>query len=725
MIPEPRMMSNSPAGHWRVIVYPSGTRTRDSAVDVTFVRGAPTKVTQLGTSDPFGPTTAALTFPSITALDRVGAGDIAWCSPEVDVDICWVDAATQEVVYRWEGYFASFDISISDAESSLQVTCRGAMFQLDHYLAKPEYVYQPIPYEVAIARTFGLMSDSRMSGFSVRWPSWWSKTFTLADYSDKPLYLRPVGVEDGANWTGFVTRSTGSFDEALTSYIQGLLANMYTEYGQFTLALEEGRTPVLRHRDRITQPNDDTLVVDVLQPGVSMSFTRDFTQQLNVVYGQGKSIQGSTFSGMQMSADGTEIRYEPFAYRREVFPVDQNDWWDRNIMRKEVNLSFFEGVNEAEATQIAIDHLHRFSDPGFTGSITLSSDAWTANGYVPFYLITAGRSVLVKGLAGRDDGILFHITESSVSEESVDLTVDSKYRDQLTVQEVAMRTRDSLAPIRLLTVGQFKPNIPDMLFPWSYADGSGFGPKGSTKLFEQMPSNVTFPWAEWTTQRPPKDPQWTSCYAHIGPASDNADHNWANLRTSIDDFAAIPIRMSQAGEVSLVQVAAYDRNGQLLAVPFHVSFYKTNGTSYTSMPMLSIDNEADNVPYKAGQHYPFFENAWEEFAADGQKVNPETVQQVPTAQILVGYGNYYEKAGYWPSVSTMPGAQPTGMFSDQEGWSWDLTDAVYGVDPQRSREENLADPNRADIQMMIYCDGQQTQDVYFLCRIYRKEPGTA
>jgi hypothetical protein len=152
-----------------------------------------------------------------------------------------------------------------------------------------------------------------MTGLTVQWPTWWERKFSLADYSGKPLYLRPVGVEDGANWSGYVTRSTGSFDNALTGYVQGLLANMHTEFGQFTLDLEQGRTPVLRHRDRVVAADDRTLIVDVLTPGVSLSFRRDFTQQLNVVYGQGKSINGSTFSGMTVSADGSRIAYEPYA----------------------------------------------------------------------------------------------------------------------------------------------------------------------------------------------------------------------------------------------------------------------------------------------------------------------------------------------------------------------------------------------------------------------------
>ena len=559
----------------------------------------------------------------------------------------------------------------------------------------------------------------------MEWPDWWTTQFGLADYAAKQLYLRPIGVEDGAPWSGQVTRSTGSFDAALTSYIQGLLSSMYTAKGQFTLWLDEGRRPVLRHRDRVVAPRPDTLVVDLLTPGVQVQVTKDYTQHLNVVYGQGKSLNGSTFSGMRVSADGQTTTYVPYAYRRQVHPVDENDWFDRSTMRKEVNLSFFEGLSETEAEEIAKGHLQRFSDPGVTGSITLTADPLVGGRFLPRHLITAGMSIQVKGLFGDPEGMVFHITECTVGPDATELTVDSKYRDQLTVQEVMMRARDSLAPIRLLTVGQYKPNIPDLLFPWSYADGSGFIPKGSQNLFDGMPNEVTFPWTDWTRQRPPRDPQWAGNYIHIGPASQNADDNWANVRQTKNDFVAFPIRMSQAGEASLIQIAAYDQYGSVLKVPFHVSLYRTNGTTYASMPMLGIDDAKNHPPYQAGQHYPFFKRAWEQFAEDGTQLNPDITGVVPTAQLIVGYGNFYEKAGYWPSSSAVPGAEPTGLFSDQSGFTWDLTDAVYGVDPQRSADENLKYPNRADIYVMVYCDAQLTQDVYFLGRIYRKEPGTA
>jgi len=722
--PIPRMIDvDTTLGYWRVWFYPNGAG--GEVKDVTFYRDTPTLVSSLSTSDPFGPSTASIEFPAITLLDQIGAQDLWWLRPETDIDIVWLDYDSEQVLYRWSGYAESFEFASTDVGGGLTVTCRGALFQADSWLAKPEYVYQPFPYETAIARQFAGHPDSRLGTLSVQWPTWWTKRFAIEDYTNKPNYLRPVGLQDGQAWSGYVTRSTGSFDPALTSYIQGLLSNMHTEYGQFTVMLDDGRKPVLRHRDHIAAPDASTFIVNVLQPGVKVDATIDYSQRLNVVYGQGKALNGATFSGMRVSADGLRITHEPFAYRNAVHPLELNDWYDRKVMRREVNLSFHEGVSEAEARQIAKSHLQRFADPGVTGSITLTTDPWQNRHVVSRHLVTAGASIQVQGLFGMPEGVLFHVTQATTGPTETTLTIDSKYRDQLTVQEVRARTRDSLAPVRLLTVGQYKPNIPDMLFPWSYADGSGFVPKSSVPLFQGAPDNLAFPWQDWTRQRPPRDPQWRNCYIRIGPASENADDNWANMQGTRTDFKPFPVRMAQAGEASLLQVAAFDQNGSILKIPFHVSIYRTNGVSYSSMPMMGIDDQADNPPYLAGQHYPFFKRAWEQFDENGVALNPETGRAVTTAQLIVGYGNWYEKAGFWPSTSANSTAIATGLLVDEAGFSWDLTDAVYGVDPQRSADENLRDPNRADLQVMVYADAQLEQEVFFLGRIYRKEPGTA
>lgn len=719
-LPKPLPVSNDQVGSWEIWAYPSGLL--GEPLNVTFVRNAPTSIVSMETTDPFGPETAELVFPAVSMLDSIGTGDLWWLRPGTDIDICYMPPAGDTPLDVWEGYMLPFSWEPTEAGSQVHVTLVGAMRQVDNYLAKPEYVYQPLTYEAAIARQFTSRPDLRLAALTVEWPDWWTTRWALDP--TKPLYLRPQGLEEGQLWSGLVTRATGSFDQALSGYVQGLLASMFSDSGQFTLALDVGRKPVLRHRARKTAPDATTLVVDILQPGVKLSPAQDYSQSANVIYGQGKALNGATFSGMRASADGSRVTYEPMAYRNQVHPIEQNAWYDPSVMRKEINLAFYEGINEADGRVIARQHMQRVSDPGTTATLELSTDPTQDGMFFPRRLIKAGMSIQVTGLFGSPDGVLFHVVSCKVEAKSTTLTLDSKHRDYLTVSEVRARTRDALAPVRLLTVGQYRPAIPDMLFPWSYPDGSGFLPKAALSLFQGAPSDLGFPWESWTRQRPPSDPLWRDSYVRIGPASDNADQNWAARDGSLAN-PAFPIRMSQAGEARLIQVAAFDSNGNLMRVPFHVSFYRTNGVSYTAMPMLGDADVAEIGQYAAGEHYPFFRRAWEQIDENGVTLNPETGRAVTTAQILMGYGNFYERAGYWPTSSAIAGTNPTGLLVDEQGFSWDLTDAVYGVDPQRSAAENAGDPNRADIWCMIYCDAQAEQEVFFLGRIWRKEPGTA
>ena len=80
----------------------------------------------------------------------------------------------------------------------------------------------------------------------------------------------PAGVTKGENWTGLLTRSTGSWDPALTSYIQTLLASMYTERGRWTMDLDTYRQPVMFHRDLVMVPAAGTAVIDPTAPGVKL-----------------------------------------------------------------------------------------------------------------------------------------------------------------------------------------------------------------------------------------------------------------------------------------------------------------------------------------------------------------------------------------------------------------------------------------------------------------------
>lgn len=719
------------SGSWQVYVYPDdhspATVTEDSApFDVTFFRGAQTQVGTLSWTDPFGPADAQITFPHISYFDRLGQGDLWWCVPEANVDIAYV-APNGYVWSVWEGYVVSREYGVEDAGSSLTLTCVGAMRQLDNYLATPEWLYGPIPFEYAIARQFANRPDLRLASPRVEWPTWWTKTFAYDPTWRAKPWLAPTGVRQGDNWTGMVTRNTGQFEPVLTGYISSLLSAMHTPKGQFTLLLDPGRKPALRHRDYQTVPVEgSTYEVDLLWPGVELSLTEDFTQHLNVVYANGKALNGSTYSGMRVANDGSRTWYEPYAARRAVHPArSDNMWLDATRMRKEVLLTMADGVPEDEAYRVARGHLARFSDPGLTGSVTLRTDPLLSGTPFPRAALRAGSTLQVRSLFGFPEGRLLHITEANYNgaDGSVSLTLDSKYRDQLTVEEVRMRGRDALTPTRMIATGNWNPSVPDQLFPWSYEMGAGFIPMGAQTLFRGIDNSEQFPWSNWTQLHPPKDPAWRDCYVRIGPRSENPDENWS---TPAYGTARHSVLFSQEGSARLIQIAAYDRDGIRMAVPFHVSLWTSNSANASAAPSMTEEQAtAMGYPGKGGQHHPFFPNAWELLDESGMSQSPQMPQAEATAGIVVGWGTGYEKAGYWPGSSADPNDNPTGMMVDQSGFSWSLTDEEIHVDPREPMEVNTQTPSRASLYLLVYCEDQGEQEVFFLGRVFRAEPGVS
>lgn len=721
-------------GQWLIQARPWGSSTL--GYDVTMVRGKPTKVGDFSFSDPFGPESMTLEFPQVTIFDRKGSGDLSWMKAEVDVDVIWdgplpegfaiapaTDGRTPQ--WRWEGYIESFGVSSSGGTTA---QLKGALLQLDNWIAKPEYPSRPLPYEWAIARRFRDKVALRTMPLRIVWPDWWTRTF--APPVKVPSYLMPAGVSKGENWTGLLTRSTGAWDPELTSYVQSLLSAMYDERGRWTMDIDAGRQPVLFHRPYVLAPDETVVVVDLVEHGKDAELAEDWSQTLTTIYGQGTSLSGVAFSGMNVSGDGSQTTYRPLASMRQVYPENQaNGWLTAAKMPREVMLQMQPGLSVDDATTVARAHLRRFAEPGATGTVTLTSDPVVNGVRVPRQLVRAGMVLHLPGVLGRPNGLLVHVTKSSHSAVTgkVTLQVDSKFRDQLTAEEVRLRGRDALAVSRMLVAGQYQPPVSDLMMPWSYEGGSGVIPSNSTynatQLFMSMPSDVSFPWTDWTTQHPPSSAQWKNSYLRLGPAQANADKNWIVQHTETGTDFGVPITMSQAGNVRLLQVAAYDVDGNLLPVPFHISFYYVGGVNVASMPRIPDDQSALFPPYIAGQHYPFVRDGYEPFKTDGTKVDPNVPQPTESVGLIRVYGNFYERAGHWPG-SYAEGDAPTGMLVDETQWQFDTTntgDAYW--DPYRA-ERNLTNPKAGKIYAMIYCDAQLSQDVYFLGRIFRAEPGT-
>ena len=739
-----------PLGYFRIFATPPGGYLRE----ITVFRGAPVKIGSVSTQDPFGERTASLSFPQITVFDTPGAGDIDWLVPDCDIDIVWQNTGGYDFEWRWEGYIASYNFSLSGSDSSFTTDLKGAFYGLDDYLAIPSFPKRPIPYEILIGQAFDQDEHpSHLGRFRVLFPSDWNKV--VPPFTD-PTYLsalKPWGVATGQRWTGLTSRSTGTWEPVLTGHVQSLLSLMFDSGGrQWSIRNRMHRRPELFLR-KIPDAQDDRIIeIQLGAPGVTLDGSRDFTQRAGVIYGSGTDEAQIAYANIQVSADGRDTHFEPFAYSPHLYPRKNNPRLDPNLKPKETRIQFVDGVDELSAFSIAQAQYQRFSEPGITGSITLTTDPRTASGQlVPRLMIKGGQTIRINGLFGIREGVLAHLTEVSADFDALtaNLTFDTKYRDQLTVAEVQARTRDALTPLHALQVGKYSNTIQDLVLPWSYKAGSGIIPTAAKEFFNEKITdpNAIFPFEEWTTKYPPKNPAYRPYYVEIGPTNPhNSNANWSSVSRDGQPTMAIPIRMSQAGSIRLSQLAAYDRDGHVLPVKFHLSVYDSDGVAVDGMPQFPgqpgdadfpeylaarrVDGTVIPTTYGTGlfglhgpakmQTHPFYKGGWEHVQPNGLKFPWGSAEpQVPNPEPKVGWGTFYEPAGYSPGRFSK-GASRTGMLADDASWTWDLTDVT--VDTNK-KSMNLKEEYAGQLFVMIYCDDQDDQSVYFLGRFIRQEPG--
>jgi hypothetical protein len=730
-----------PLGFFRIFATPPGGFERE----ITLFRDAPVQIGSVSTQDPFTDQTASLSFPMITTFDTPGVGDLDWLVPNCDIDIVWQNVGAYDFEWRWEGYIASYSFSLSGQDSSFSTDLKGAFYGLDDYLAIPSHPKRPIPYEILIAKAFDqALHPAHLGQFQIRWPSDW--TLTVPPFKDPNylLALKPNGIGTDKRWTGFTSRSTGSWEPMLSGFVQSLLTVMFAEGGsQWSIRNLGRRRPELFLR-RIPDSSDDSIIEIYLgAPGVQFDGSKDFTQRAGVIYGSGKDEAGIEFSNIQVTPNGATTYFKPFAWSPQMWPRKGNPSYKKTVKPKEVMIQFQTGVDEISAMKIAQGQYQRSAEPGITGTITLTTDPRRSSGaLMPRLMIKGGMTIRINGLFGVREGVLAHVTESSAdfTNLTTTLTFDTKYRDQLTVEEVRARTRDALTPMRSLQVGKYSNTIQDLILPWSYKAGSGVIPTAASEFFnEKLPAEATFPYEQWTKQFPPKHPSYSKYYIRIGPTDPgNSNNNWSHMSRNGIPTAAIPIRMGAQGSIRLSQIAAYDKDGNVMPVKFHVSVYTINSLAVHSMPRLPglrtspsfpkylaarrVDGSVIPTTYETtadeAQCHPFWDGAWEKVKPDGTQYDYIGNTNLPQEPPVVGWGHYYEPAGYDPGDFSK-GAQRTGLLEDAVQWTWDVSGRLDMRKPSANQDKEDA----GMLYIMIYCDDQGDQPVFFLGHFIRVEPG--
>lgn len=749
----PTSVTRSASGFFVIAMGPHGS----AMTDVTYFRSVPTMLDSFTFIDPFTYGTAVINFPQITVFDDLdGLGFLGTEANPADVDIWWYEAAVgtdfinpltnqYSLTYGagtklWEGFIASREITGDEKDSNLQIQCQGALFQLEHYKQKPfyprrPYVLERLIYEVCFPYA---PDDTSYDGWphelskpSLRtrpvftdFPAGWTKT-TPARTADEPNLYTPV-IPPNRLWTGYTTRNTGTWEPTLTGYIQDALAVMLTTDdcgvtagNQWALRCETDRLPVLEIRDRNRTPDFE---VWAGTPGITLRVNEDYTQIENSLYGEGTGVDGALWRNAYMTGPWNRTDYEPLAALDTVYPdIDtQNVNYNPDVMVHESKTQYSSGMSLAEGITSAEKRLDRVSTAGLAGELTLRVDPAALSRFK----IKAGMTVKVKGIKGSGTtGINFHIAEAviNVAEQSVNLKVDTKYRDLLTLEEARARNIDPLTPSKLLQVNKRSVMIEDIIAPWDYHAGSGYVPQtarygknkregitSSYNFFNGMPATTRFPWESWTQAHPPglgsynisADGYTKGPYVRI-----DADHALSRRRWSF-----VQVLTASKGTIRRIEFATYDINGNVLEIPFHVSLYFTQVN-------------ADYMPHEGTDYSPFRTGAFESITTTGTP-NPPGAINSPDESLIIGWGNSEQKAGYSPGLSS-EGYSATGKLIDEATWTFDNTDPKNLELDLRAAEVPGGVQRLEALTIWAAIYAEHTDNVFVLGRLYKQEQAGA
>ena len=743
-----------------------------SWTDVTYFRNVPVQIQSYSSGDPFSDAVAVLSFPQITGFDSFGVGELSWFNQESDVNIYYIEpdidsgdsepnavinSITQQKTIDYispsgssikpvfQGFVAACSISQSSSQTSAQVELQGALYQIDRIVSKPSFPTRPYLYEELISKAMSPTITPSLRTKGLGWPMF-PDGWDIVIPSGNPTVFTPIG-KPGSKITGYWDRTTGNFSKSLTGFVQERLQVMFTKEDcgvrpgdKWTVLMGNGRKPYLKIRTKETYTYNDISVpagVDLGQGGpqieatfgqigVDCNLSSDFSQIVNVIYGEGIGSDGVKWAGTQINDAGDVTTYKPLGFKRSVMldqelglgPNDKNSFYEKYKMRNEAYIKYGKGLGFDQAEEAAQLQLSQFSEPAWSGNITLSVDPWSLwdESYISRWKLKAGNSIRLKYFAGTGaEGMILHIAEVNASPMSgtVSLTVDSQFRDLLTLDQVMQRTRDPLTPAKLLALGQASVFIEDIYAPWNANNGSGVIPVKATNFYKDKGFNEAFPFATQAKKYPPRNyPQY---YVRVN----------ANASKSRDRWSFFPIVLSEKGSARLTQFAAFDRDGNRVNVAFHVSIY--NVIDKETKTLQSYGLNPNNMPHQGQNYSPFRTGAFTKTDDNGVPwsigpTNPAIYYDADKSMVI-GWGNKRQKAGYWPGRSSDAGTSPTGILIDEASWSWNFDDTLdLGGQRYGGRTKLPKIPRQAySYSAAIYCE--HPEDVYFIGRIYRENPG--
>lgn len=514
-------------------------------VDVTFFRGVPSVIESWSSVEPYDDEMAFISFPQIGPFEDYlhPVTGIPWLREFADVRIERVDSTGATVNLLFEGLVPAFRHWSSSRQSGLQLQCVGTLFQADWYVVPPpfrdevrdigEWVadFWQEKYDYAAFR--GGPPIRGLTGIQSRWNGGWDSGLAVFDellgkaMTDIDQWTIGTNRDNPLTRTRPEMRLKNRVDIHHTFHVgqPGIEVDLVQDFASgVNVIYGEGEVDGCYWRN--TQyPNlrpDDAPVFPgtLMSPGHTGSDWHTFVQEgikngwgyeggfgddstynadeentvrhFQITAGlQVDGIVGpQTWAAMfEVGSNGGDLAaaffapliqnsvVEPFARTGSGAILGPNPEYDRNHVRVERHVNYGSRVSKGEGFRAAQQEIWRNEVPGYVGTITCSIDS----DLVSRYEMRAGQNVLLRGFRGYDKKL--HVVRAEVDPNAgtATLTVDEKFRDQMTVVGIMQRDRETHDPVRRARpVRRSSKAVEDRAVTWDCESGAGIIPYHAT-----------------------------------------------------------------------------------------------------------------------------------------------------------------------------------------------------------------------------------------------------
>jgi hypothetical protein len=504
--------------------------------DVTFVRGVKTRMTRLSLQEPFGEGTADFTIAGATEFDYGDVG-FEWLEVETSVEIRHYSAAGAFVRTLWTGVVMNLQWDSSsdqwdmtaggtfagvagviphepkiidkerDMGTSIVMSCRrvngrwaamqeilmnintrkrGSMSQtLMDFVTEMLAIAQTdsggqwtMGRVFAVPRRYELrLKDQTTENFTVYLRSPGTTVSLTRDLTQAKRRIMGEGINvNGGRWSGTIFPNIGretipTFPGNLTIGSSGSNVDIW-QYEMSSNGYEVG-TDFAIGSGLYTQVEADACSELQEDAGLPQTGVVNLATW-NATWNNGNPQMN--FSGSVHLPLYEDTRVMQFFRSANGSPLSYNPAFNDNIIPVGAYINYGENTSKKFARKSAKRMIQRDSDPGWSGTITL---AGVDPPEMSKYDICEGMNVRLPWYNGTSGGILLHVAGVDWSEAdsgwSVQLTVDTKARDLLTLAEMRDRNRETRQDPARAAINLFRKSAHtrDPGTPWD-AEG-GFG----------------------------------------------------------------------------------------------------------------------------------------------------------------------------------------------------------------------------------------------------------